>query len=104
MNQQHDPPLQALEELGLRLLLERIHRGTASASEFGRVALIHPEFVQGGAVGLREAGKHKLQVLRAKYAASNDALVFDATASDALHPPRHFARPAAPGSGRRPEH
>ena len=61
--------------MGLHLLLERIHRGTASANDFACIALINPELIQGGAVGLSEAGKHKLQVLRAKVAASNDEFV-----------------------------
>jgi len=75
MNQDVTPPVLPLEEIGLFLLLERIHRGTASANEFARIALINSELLQGDAVGLSEAGKHKLQVLRAKVAASNDELV-----------------------------
>ncbi|HWI23458.1 MAG TPA: hypothetical protein VNS59_00875 [Lysobacter sp.] len=72
MNRDIEPPVLLLEEKGLHLLLERIHRGTASANDFARIALIDSELVQGGAVGLSEAGKHRLQVLRAKLAASND--------------------------------
>jgi hypothetical protein len=72
MNTDIQPPNLPLEEIGLHLLLERIHRGTASASDFARIAMIHPELIQGGAIGLSEAGKHKLQALRAKLAASND--------------------------------
>lgn len=72
MNRDIEPTVLPLEEMGLHLLLERIHRGTASASDFARIALISPELVQGGAIGLSEAGKDKLQVLRARLAASND--------------------------------
>ena len=75
MNPDIQPPVHQLEEKGLHLLLERIHRGTASANDFARIALIDSELIQGGAVGLSEAGKHKLQVLRARLAASNDELV-----------------------------
>lgn len=72
MNRDVEPTVLPLEEIGLHLLLERIHRGTASANDFARIALIHPELIHGGVIGLSEAGKEKLQVLRATIAASND--------------------------------
>lgn len=61
-----------LEEIGLYLLLERIHHDTGTARDFARIAMIQPELVEGGALRLSEAGKDKLQVLRAKLAASNE--------------------------------
>ena len=75
-----------LEELGLYLHLERIHRGSATAQDFARIALIHPELVEGGALSLSEAGKHKLQVLRAKLAPSNDEPASHAAARDPRKP------------------
>ena len=66
-------PALPLEEVGLYFLLERIHRGTATARDFARITLIQPDLVDGGALTLSEAGKDKLQVLRATLAASNDA-------------------------------
>ena len=63
-----------LEEIGLYLLLERFHRGMASARDFARISLIHPHLVEHGTLSLSEAGKDRLQVLRAKLAASNDEL------------------------------
>jgi hypothetical protein len=68
------PPL-PLEEIGLYLLLERIHRGTATARDFARITLIQPGLVDGGTMTLSEPGKDKLQALRATLAASNDGPV-----------------------------
>ena len=65
------PPL-PLEEIGLYLLLERIHRGTAAAQDFAQISMIQSELVDGGALRLSEAGKDKLQVLRAKLAACTE--------------------------------
>jgi len=87
MNRDVEPTVLPLEEIGLYLLLERIHRGTASANDFARIALIHPEFIQGGVVGLSESGKEKLQVLRAKVAASNDELMSRQHGATAQHHP-----------------
>jgi hypothetical protein len=65
-------PTLPLEEIGLYLLLERIHHGTAAAQDFARISMIQSDLVEGGALRLSEAGKDKLQVLRAKLAACSD--------------------------------
>lgn len=61
-----------LEEIGLYLLLERIHHDAGTARDFARIAMIQPELVEGGALRLSEAGKNRLQVLRAKLAVANE--------------------------------
>ena len=67
-------PVLPVEEVGLYLLLERIYHGTASARDFARVALLQPELVDDHILNLSESGKDRLQLLRAKLAASNDDL------------------------------
>ena len=67
-------PVLPVEEVGLYLLLERIYHGTAAAKDFARVALLQPGLVDDHILNLSESGKDRLQLLRAKLAASNDDL------------------------------
>jgi len=67
-------PVLPVEEVGLYLLLERIYHGTAAAKDFARVALLQPGLVDNHTLNLSEDGKDRLQLLRAKLAASNDDL------------------------------
>ena len=67
-------PVLPLEEIGLYLMLERIHHGTAAARDFAQITMMRPALVEGSALNLSEAGKDQLQLLRAKLAAWSEEL------------------------------